>query len=359
MFLSEYGVSEAHCPRCGFDGYPKIVTPGSFAIEVVLWLFFLLPGLIYSIWRLSARHKACPKCGEKSPIPIEMHRRSQAPLNLNPATAEKPKLSVLEKERILSQQESDRKECLERAQALEERYKQTKDETLVPRIQTLRTAADAASPAPESVPQPTQSAKVLEQSRLQKEIQAKWERRSPEDLLREAKSLVEEYKRSHDDSLLPRVEALRRTASERAKSPQSKGVITTTAKRNTSWSPLMRWGLAIAGVILLLGIIGVFTNPGREVNPPTSKNDSAGELIASCGPPSLDDSTENDEPRPPIPSRIIEYRQYNLRFLFTSTKLGGGPPPYEWMLVGITDLQTDEAVTVDEARKRMPCWVKH
>lgn len=44
-----------HCPRCGFDGYTKTVTPGSFAMELFLWLLFLLPGFIYSIWRLTAR----------------------------------------------------------------------------------------------------------------------------------------------------------------------------------------------------------------------------------------------------------------------------------------------------------------
>ena len=220
MLFSTEGTREIHCPRCSFDGYAKIVTPGSFVIEVVLWFCILLPGFIYSIWRLTARHEVCPKCGEKSLIPMEMHRRSQAQLTPNPpaATAEKPTLSILESERRLSQQEAERKECLERALALEERYKQTKDETLIPRIQTLRAAAEAASPAAESVPQPTPRAEVSEQSRRQQELQSKWESRTPEDLLLEAKSLVEEYKRSHDDSLLPRIEALRRAANERAKS---------------------------------------------------------------------------------------------------------------------------------------------
>lgn len=353
MLFPAVGTREIHCPRCSFGGYPKIVTPGSFAIEIILWFFFLLPGLIYSIWRLAARHETCPKCVEKSLIPMEMRRVSQSPMipNSPMPVAEKPTLSILEKERILSQQEAERKECLERAQALEERYNQTKDETLVPRIQTLRAAA-AASPAPESVPQPTLSDEILEQSLLQKELQSKWEKRTPEDFLQEAKSLVEEYKRSHNDSLLPQIHAHRKMAGERAQSARPKGVILETAKSDKSWSPLMRWGLAIAGVILLLGIIAVFTHS------PAPNQDGAGELISSCGAPSLDDSSEHDEPPPLIPSRIIEYKQYNLRFLFSSAKIGGGPPPYKWMLVGITDLQTDEAVTVDEARKRMPCWVR-
>ena len=71
-----------HCPRCGFDGYTRTVTPGSFGMELFLWLLFLLPGLIYGIWRLAARYQACPKCGEKNWIPIEMYRaqlQTQAP----------------------------------------------------------------------------------------------------------------------------------------------------------------------------------------------------------------------------------------------------------------------------------------
>ncbi|HEV2348917.1 MAG TPA: hypothetical protein VG028_03620 [Terriglobia bacterium] len=196
------------------------MTPGSFAIEIVLWLCFLFPGLIYSIWRLTARHETCPKCGEKSLIPMEMHRIIQAPITPNPPilTAEKPALTILERERLFSQQEAERKECLERAQALEERLKQTKDESLVPRIQALRAAADAASPVPKSAPQPTPTTDVLEQSRLQKGLQSEWESRSSEDLLQEAKSLSEQYKRTHDEALVTRIQVLRRTAGERAKS---------------------------------------------------------------------------------------------------------------------------------------------
>ena len=57
------------CTNCLFRGYPKTVTPGSIIIELFLWFCFLLPGLIYSLWRLSARHKACPSCGARNMIP--------------------------------------------------------------------------------------------------------------------------------------------------------------------------------------------------------------------------------------------------------------------------------------------------
>lgn len=66
--------SHMHCTVCGFEGEPESRTPGSMAIEVVLWLCFLLPGLIYSIWRLNKRHAACAKCGSGLLIPCDSPR---------------------------------------------------------------------------------------------------------------------------------------------------------------------------------------------------------------------------------------------------------------------------------------------
>lgn len=59
------------CKSCGFHGKPGTVTKGSFAIEVILWLCFLIPGLIYSFWRLSSRGNNCPTCGSTEVIPID------------------------------------------------------------------------------------------------------------------------------------------------------------------------------------------------------------------------------------------------------------------------------------------------
>jgi predicted RNA-binding Zn-ribbon protein involved in translation (DUF1610 family) len=59
------------CKTCGFHGSSTTATKGSFLIEVILWLCFLIPGLIYSIWRISSRSDACPKCGSSEVIPID------------------------------------------------------------------------------------------------------------------------------------------------------------------------------------------------------------------------------------------------------------------------------------------------
>jgi len=65
------------CANCGTIGKVKTHTQGSFLIEVVLWLFFLLPGLIYSIWRLTTRKEVCAACGSPNRVPINTPRGKQ------------------------------------------------------------------------------------------------------------------------------------------------------------------------------------------------------------------------------------------------------------------------------------------
>lgn len=62
------------CTNCGYLGKPVKVTRGSIFIEIILWLAFLIPGLIYSLWRLTTRYQACPKCRHESMIPADSPR---------------------------------------------------------------------------------------------------------------------------------------------------------------------------------------------------------------------------------------------------------------------------------------------
>ena len=60
------------CTACGtVSAKPKRVTKGSFLIEAMLWLCFIVPGLIYSLWRLSSRYDACPVCGGVHLVPLD------------------------------------------------------------------------------------------------------------------------------------------------------------------------------------------------------------------------------------------------------------------------------------------------
>jgi len=56
-----YPSSTMVCTQCGSTG-TESHTKGSFLIEVVLWLFMCLPGLLYSIWRLTTRGQVCRTC---------------------------------------------------------------------------------------------------------------------------------------------------------------------------------------------------------------------------------------------------------------------------------------------------------
>lgn len=62
---------QMYCQNCGTVGVPKKHVKGSFWIEVVLWLFLILPGLVYSIWRLTSKELVCPSCGAPNMIPTD------------------------------------------------------------------------------------------------------------------------------------------------------------------------------------------------------------------------------------------------------------------------------------------------
>lgn len=61
--------SHLHCMTCGSDGQVKRMVKGTIFIEIILWLCFLVPGLIYSVWRLTTKSDACSVCGSTSLVP--------------------------------------------------------------------------------------------------------------------------------------------------------------------------------------------------------------------------------------------------------------------------------------------------
>ena len=63
-----------YCPSCGQVGNGVRHVPGSIVLEIVLWLCFLMPGLIYSIWRHAATKKACRTCRQPGLIPVDSPR---------------------------------------------------------------------------------------------------------------------------------------------------------------------------------------------------------------------------------------------------------------------------------------------
>lgn len=50
------------CERCGTIGKTQREKRGNFLIELILWVAFCIPGIIYSVWRLSGP-QVCRSCG--------------------------------------------------------------------------------------------------------------------------------------------------------------------------------------------------------------------------------------------------------------------------------------------------------
>lgn len=67
-----------YCLTCGTVARPTTHTRGAFVIEVLLWLCFLLPGMLYTLWRLTTRQKVCPACGAPNMLPVDSPKAKAA-----------------------------------------------------------------------------------------------------------------------------------------------------------------------------------------------------------------------------------------------------------------------------------------
>lgn len=59
------------CKDCGAVGETATEVRGSRFIELLAWLCFLIPGLIYSIWRRSNQRELCATCGSDKVLPMD------------------------------------------------------------------------------------------------------------------------------------------------------------------------------------------------------------------------------------------------------------------------------------------------
>lgn len=57
------------CRRCGSVAEPVMIWEGSMLLAWILFLLFLLPGLIYALWRYHRRFPVCPVCGSSNVKP--------------------------------------------------------------------------------------------------------------------------------------------------------------------------------------------------------------------------------------------------------------------------------------------------
>jgi len=56
------------CTYCGKKGYPILVARGHVFFEVALWICYIVPGVIYSIWRRVRTKEVCPECGHPTMV---------------------------------------------------------------------------------------------------------------------------------------------------------------------------------------------------------------------------------------------------------------------------------------------------
>jgi hypothetical protein len=86
----------------------------------------------------------------------------------------------------------------------------------------------------------------------------------------------------------------------------------------------------------------------------SNPSDEYGDIIAKYGRPERDDSTEYDTPRPPIVTRIVEYRPENVKIAFIPVgKVGEPPPYYAWKIIGYIDINTNTKMLSEEAAARL------
>jgi ribosomal protein S27E len=71
---SREGAQTHICARCLTVTGGRAVLPGSIIITLLLVWVFVLPAIIYSVWRHSARKFVCPSCGSEELVPVESVR---------------------------------------------------------------------------------------------------------------------------------------------------------------------------------------------------------------------------------------------------------------------------------------------
>ena len=58
------------CTLCGSQKEPVWAKRGSGYIEILMWLAYIVPGMIYTLWRLLRKHQVCQNCSQPTVIPI-------------------------------------------------------------------------------------------------------------------------------------------------------------------------------------------------------------------------------------------------------------------------------------------------
>lgn len=81
------------CANCGTASAAPTM-PGNGWIEAILWMY-IVPGLIYSIWRRSRKSTVCPACNSKNTVPLDTPAGKRLTTRHYPAGIEPEEIEVM------------------------------------------------------------------------------------------------------------------------------------------------------------------------------------------------------------------------------------------------------------------------
>jgi len=84
--------------------------------------------------------------------------------------------------------------------------------------------------------------------------------------------------------------------------------------------------------------------------------DDAATLLARCGPPTQEHTTEHDKLAPSVQTLIRGYGHICFEFIPSGAVMPSDPPQYIWKLVGIADATTTSPIDPNEVTYELPCW---
>ena len=79
--------NELICKACGHIGKSKRAAKGSLLVEILLWCCFLVPGIIYSIFRQASIYRKCRLCGSADLIPLDSPMGKELVAKFQPASS--------------------------------------------------------------------------------------------------------------------------------------------------------------------------------------------------------------------------------------------------------------------------------
>jgi hypothetical protein len=147
-----------------------------------------------------------------------------------------------------------------------------------------------------------------------------------------------------------------------AAAPDRPSLASSVPKRRTSSLVILLRVLFVGGVALFVGLflVAILTSRDSTKTSPAPVGDDAAYFIWKYGPPDLDESTEHEQPRPPMVTRWLTYRNERVRMVYYPDAKPGSPPPYKgWKLMGALDLDQDQTLSPDEIVRRMAPRKRH